>query len=375
MKRILAVLLLVAAVVLGVRALDALPADNASKIQEKYDTWAGVLRVWVVEDWQVGTGSLERWLNTCAAAFEKSHEGVYINVQLVTENAVGNFLTTGINPPDMIVYPPGLLETANGLRAFTISADFQTGFESVGLYEDARYAAAVLTDAHVWIYNPGKRKTLPADLFDVAAACKEVDLPALICLNAGLRPAEGTTRVLPGVDIGLPGGPTATPEPEGTVLCRVGPDFLVSDAAYDLYNAGDVDAFIGDLSDILRVSRRSDWAAAVTGTTAWTDDMALVSLVGREEEDHADERAALCEVYITSLLTDGQALAGKAGALPVVRGTSAYAGDLSLASVEASLENMRHICASAFGTCDFAATGYAYVAGNLTADEALMALE
>ncbi len=368
MKRFLAILLLVAAVVLGVRALDGLPADNAPAVRKKYDTWAGVLRVWVVEDWQVGTGSLERWLNACAAAFEKSCDGVYVNVQPVPADAVRRFLTTGVNPPDMIVYPPGLLESADGLRALSVTADFKPGLEEVGLYEDARYAAAVLTDAHVWIYDPGRLKSLPADMAEVAAACREADLPALVCLNSGLRPAEGTARVLPGVDIGLPGGPTATPEPVGTVACRVGADFLVSDAEYDLFAAGDVDAFVGDLSDLLRVSLRSDWAASVTGAAAWTDDMALISLVARGG-DRADERAALCEAYVNTLLSDGQALAAKAGALPVARGANAYAGDLALAPIEAALENLRHVCAPAFGARDFAAPGRAYASGTITANE------
>lgn len=374
MKRIVALLLLVAAIAVGVRAYRALPADNAPEVRKKYDTWAGVLRVWVVEDWQVGTGSLERWLNACAAAFEKSHDGVYVNVQPVPAEAVRNFLTTGVNPPDAIVYPPGLLSSADGLRAFSASADFIPGLDAVGMYEDARYAAAVLTDAYVWIYDPDALKSLPADFFAVAAACREEDLPALVCLNSGLRPAEGTARVLPGVDIGLPGGPTATPEPEGTVACRVGPDFLVSGAAYELYKAGDVDAFVGDLSDLRRATQRSDWAAAVTGAAAYADDMALVSLVSRDG-DRADERAALCAEYVNLLLSDGQAIAGKAGALPVTRGANAYAGDLALAPVEAALENMRHVCAPAFGTRDFSQAGHAYVAGTVTADEALAALE
>jgi hypothetical protein len=364
----MAIFLLAAAVLFGVRALNSLPADNAPEVQKKYDTWTGVLRVWVVEDWQVGTGSLERWLNACAAAFEKTRDGVYVNVQTVPAEAVRNFLTTGVNPPDVIVYPPGLLDSAGGLRAFSIQADYIPGLETVGVFGDARYAAAVLTDAHVWIYNPGKLKSLPADFYELAAACRESDLPALVCLNSGLRPAEGTVRVLPGVDIGLPGGPTATPAPEGTVACRVGPRFLVSDAAYDLYKAGDADAFIGDLSDILRVSQRADWAAAVTGAAAYADDMALVSLVARDG-NRADERAALCEAYVNLLLSDGQALAAKAGSLPVARGASAYAGDLTLAPIEAALENMAHVCAPAFGTRDDAAAGYAYAAGTITADE------
>lgn len=370
MKRIFAVLLLAAAVVLGVRALDGLPADNAPQVREKYDTWSGVLRVWVCADWQVGTGSLERWLNTCAAAFEKSQNGVYINVQLVPADAIRQFQTTGINPPDMIVYPPGLLESADGLYPFSVPADFKPGLETVGGAPEARHAAPLLTDAHLWIYHPGKYKTLPADMADVSAACRESDLPALVCLNAGLRPAEGQARTLPGVDIGLSGGPTATPLPEGTIACRVGEDFLISEAAYDLYKNGEVDAFVGDLSDILRISQRHDWAGAVTGTAAYADDLALISIV-QKGGPRAEERAALCESYIGALLYQGQALAAKAGALPVVRGAGAYAGDPALFPVEAALENLEHICPPAFGTRDMAAPGRAYAEGKLSADEAL----
>ncbi|MGI6240135.1 MAG: hypothetical protein ACOYI5_10995 [Christensenellales bacterium] len=370
MKRLFTVLLLLFSIWIGVRAFRVLPADNSEKVRVKYESWAGVVRIWVCEDWQVGTGSIARWLNACAELFEKSHNGVYINVQLVSADAVRNFLTTGINPPDIIVYPPALLPSADGLRAFSLNATFRPGMEAIGAYEDARYAAPVLMNAHLWVYSASAFKHPPPDLYDVAAACRESDLPALVALNSGLRAAEGESRALPGVDIGLSGGAAATPEPAGSVACRVGADFMVSDDARALFSSGEVSMVLADLKDLSRITSKTEWQTAVTGTSSYIDDYALCSIVSRDDA-HADARAALAEQYIALLLSDGQPLAARAGALPVVADAIAYSGDILYSAIEAGLENKRIVCAPAFGAPPDHAAARAYLEGRLTADEAL----
>ena len=71
------VLLLAAAIFGALWAGRHLPVDTRPLIEEKYAGWSGVLRAWVCSEWEPG-GSLLRWLNACAADFEKRHEGEYV---------------------------------------------------------------------------------------------------------------------------------------------------------------------------------------------------------------------------------------------------------------------------------------------------------
>ena len=45
------------------------------------------------------------WLNRAISAFEKGHEGVYIQARKVDAEALRTFASSGVNPPDMILFP------------------------------------------------------------------------------------------------------------------------------------------------------------------------------------------------------------------------------------------------------------------------------
>ena len=104
---ILCVLILIPLLLLFLQIRAELPTETAPLVQEKYDSWAGVLRLWVYEGWAANATT---WLNRAASSFEAAHDGVYIETRKVDAAALRDFLTSGVNPPDMILFPPGLLE-------------------------------------------------------------------------------------------------------------------------------------------------------------------------------------------------------------------------------------------------------------------------
>lgn len=347
--------------ILGICAFSSLPRNSAPIIQEKYDGWAGVIRIWVCEDMAINPLG---WLSACGERFEKSHKGVYINVQTVPASALVELQESGINPPDMIIWPAGLLDDGEGLCELTGEYPLRAGLDI------SRRAVPVLTGAHVWIFDTGAYPALPSDMYGVSAACRSEDLPAMAALSTGLRAGEVAQRALPGVDLGLPGESAATPAPEGTVRCRASRDLIISDDARALFKSGEAAAFVGDLSDIAHLADDANWQVCVTGEYTYVDEMALCSIVKREG-DAAAERRGLCEDLLTLMLSEGQALAARAGAMPAASGVAAHSGDAVLSAVEAGLEGLVCVCPPAFGDAGMPAEISLYIEGKISADQAV----
>ena len=100
--------LLAPALVLARRAL---PQDSRALVAKKYAGWSGVLRLWIFEGWQPGDGTA-LWLNRCIAGYERRHPGVYVQPQDEDAGAIASFRDSGILPPDLLLFPPGLLDGA-----------------------------------------------------------------------------------------------------------------------------------------------------------------------------------------------------------------------------------------------------------------------
>lgn len=354
MKRVLLFAAACACVIAGLWAAARLPADTTPLIEEKYETWSGVLRVWVAQD--AGMSGLTGWLNACTSAVEKAHNGVYISIRQVSNEAIANFLTTGINPPDIIIYPSGLLTSDEGLEVITAAYPLRRGLSA------SPYAVPVLTGARFWIYNTGAYSALPADMYQVSAACREGDLNALTALSTGLRPVEGEARTLPGVDLGLGGTVEATPAPAGEITCRVSPNLTVTDEPRKLFRSGEADAFVGSISDIMYLADESGWAAAVTGEYAYTDNVLMCSIVSKD-----DGRGEICRAFLDAVMSEGQTSASRAGALPAVTGVSAWSGDVVMAQLEAALESRTWVA----GTSGESGAARSFIEGAISADEAM----
>ena len=211
MKRMFLLIICALFVFAGLHSARTLPGDSGPLIGEKYDQWAGVLRVWVAEEAGPCAGSPLPWLNRMAAILEKQRPGVYLHLQTVPAEAIRNREDDGLVPPDMIVYPAGLLTSDRGLVEISTSAPLRQGQPRRGK------SLPLLMNACAWIYDTAALPVLPANLQKVPAACSPANLNALAALCTGLRPEEDEKAPLPGVDLGLEGEAAATQRPAGSV--------------------------------------------------------------------------------------------------------------------------------------------------------------
>jgi len=194
-------------------------------------------------------------------------------------------------------------------------------------------------------------------MYDVPAACAAEDAVALTALCTGLRQETASQAVLPGLDLGLTGEAETTPQPAGSISCRVSPDIITDESPIELFRSGEVKAFVGGIRDALRLT---DCAAAATGTYAYASDVIMYSII-----EKGDGREDICREFLDILMTEGQTLAARAQAFPAVVGVSAWSGDPLLAGVEAASEGKIWLT----GAYDSDAA-YLYIEGKITADEA-----
>lgn len=346
MKRIFLFAAAVLCAFTGIFFAKRLPADTGGLTEKKYGAWSGVIRIWAEE----GCGAAG-WLNACAELFEKRNDGIYINVQTVSSEALGAYADSGINPPDIMVYSRGAVGDASMLSPITAAYPLRDG-----VYQDT-CAVPVLLRPYIWIYDAAAYDVLPGDMYGVRAACAPEDAAALAALCSGLRPKEGEKVVLPGLDLGLGGDAEVTEAPREGVPCRVAAD-IIKEAPAELFAAGECEAFVGGIDDALR---NEGCGAAATGEYAYAEDAVMLSIVRK-----ADGRGEACRAYLDLLMSEGQALAARARAFPAAVGASAWAGDMLMAHVEEALTGKIWLT----GTYDTGAV-YLYIEGNISADEAV----
>lgn len=356
MKNALSFLLICSIAILGICAFCSLPKDQSGIVKEKYNDWTGVIRIWVQNDIKTNPA---QWINTCSTEFERSRKGIYINTQSVSPSAITSFRDTGINPPDIIIWSAGLLDSADSLSEITGEYSLRPGLEQ------SPYAVPLLTDAYAWIYAG----SLPADMQGTPVACSENMLIPMTALSTGLRTGESHETILPGVDLGLSGDIQKAEKPEGNILCRASSALAITEDSAARLKSGDVSAIVGDISMISALCGEG-FSAAVTGNFACTGAPVLFSIV-EKDVSAAEERRALCEDFLTYLLTEGQEKAHLAGAMPASDNITAHAGDPILSHMEAQLAGLKCISPPYFGSAPANEKIRLFLDGKITADKAL----
>ncbi len=328
MRRVISVacvLLAVLLVLLFLRIRASLPGDTGPLIREKYGGWSGVLRLWVYEGWAANAMG---WLNRAISSFEKGHEGVYIQARKVDAEALRAFASSGVNPPDMILFPPGLLDEPEALAAVGELPALRAGLATCA----KGYAAPVLMGGYAWVYD---RQALdgPPEEEDTAVCAPSgayASPPAAyMLLSTGTREAEVELEA-PGLDLGLPAS------------VEIGKASPVNEDACGAFTRGEVPALTATQAEVRRLTalaetgRGPDWAAAATGEAMLADQLLLLGIVDWPREDIGG-RQALCREFLLHLLdAETQEALDTCGALPVIEGLSVYGGENGYAALEAA---------------------------------------
>ena len=404
--RVIAWLLLCAAAALIV----LYPAGDADQkreaaIRARYGGFSGVLRLWTCEE----LSPLSGWLNGRIAAFERRHGGVYIQRAEVDEAALRDFAAGRVNPPDMLLFLPGMIEETTVLLPLEGDYPLRAGLERTGTLDETRYALPVAMDTYGVAYNRALLGALPADwsaLSERPAASKSfkkqaesywLDWPrdtaaqswsaALIALFSGTVSGETGRQGAPtgeGLDLGLslPSEPTQTPTEAPRAdnlienrLPNILPDSFRRDASvYAPFTRASLAAMPVTQRELRRLTTLSDsgkapdWAAAASGA-AFTDRIALLAVTNCDRTA-LSERQALCREFAAFLLTeDAQQALDAVHALPVIDTPPLYAGENGLSALEASLSGQTIAAPPAFDNSwrsEAAALADRVVAGEIT---------
>ena len=339
-----------------------LPLDTRPLVAEKYAGWSGVLSLWVFEGWPCGSGSISNWLNPCVTAFEKAHSGVYIQPQYVDADAIATMGESGILPPDMLMFPPNLLATPEGLLPLTVPDGIRPTLRRSGEWSGSVFATPVALGGYLWAWNSAMIDDLP-DTWRNADITLSVPAPqpwrrwdaALLALCSG-RYSVSSEQEAPDaltpppfeVELGLADGetpvPTASPEPrqDATLFRQLPSGFQYDDDAWRHFINGESTAMpvtqreIRKLQTLSNQGKGPDWKLC-PGDSAFTDQLLCLALVDRPDDM---PRRELCREFLAWLLSDEcQSILYRAGAFAVTDSTSGYDPSDPLASMDAALRD------------------------------------
>lgn len=315
---ILALILLMLLLLLCLHLSNRLPADRQPLVEKKYSAWSGVLRGWVCSRWSC-EGSFTRWLNSCAADFERSHSGVYLEFTPVNEQALLELSATdaSMRAPELILFSPGMLQEPSILQAIAPAAALKPGLS-------VATACPVAMGGYAVVRNTALEAAAPALLPDDAGRCFSL---AAICFPnteaAGEAPVPELT-----IDIGLPAAAIQQ-----------------SQASLDAFTSGELSALLLSQKELSRlIALRDsgggpDWSLTTPATHTLADQLLLAGVV-QHSDAAAAARASLAAEFIQHLLADeSQRKLSSIGAFPVT--VSIAYSDLSpFAAIEQSLNTV-----------------------------------
>lgn len=337
--------------------------DRRQLIWRSRNTWTGVLRLWKCEGWQSGNGTLTAWLNTCIEKFEKQHKGVYIQMNDISEQTMRNFAVGSVNPPDMILYAPGMLEAPYDLIVLAEEAALKDSLRSVGMWQGERYAVPVAMGGYALAVNQspiGGEKAFELD------APTDGDYNSwsavLMALFSGSRmhaPDEREPLVGDGIDLGLPGQeqpvqPTSAGEAD-VLPAFVPKDFRTQKSVYARFTSGTIAAMPVTQREIRRLElleesgKAPDWKAVVTGVP-FTDQLVLFSITARQAEDMT-ARQQLCIEFMKLMLSEPmQQKLTQVRAFSVCDIAPMYSGRRGMSALEQALSSEYLLVPDVFST-------------------------
>lgn len=325
MKRLIRLMLAAILILVGLRAFSVLPSDGTEYVSQKYDSWSGVLQACVCSRWQAG-GSFIRWLNRCAEAFEKHHDGVFIEFIECSENDLPGIFE--ICEPEMFFFSPGVITDA--------SMASRTEIVCMG-----GYALAV---------NPGMASGGIFLRTDDAGHCFSAATIAL-----------------------LSGDTDAPIEPDGTLDIGISANSSSDLAKFINGEVGSMAICTAELAYLQRLTdsgRGFDWEIACPTGRAFTDQLLYLMIPTGLPDDGRSE--ILSEFADFLLGEDCQSRLKDIGAIPV--SGSVYAADSPYAKIEAWLKFDKVIMPeifSEYSSDDAAEIVRVFMEGELDAEAAI----
>ena len=269
-----------------------LPLDMQPYVEKKYAGWNGVLQAWICSEWEPG-GSFIRWLNSCAAEFEKMHEGVYLEFTPVSADMLNALEDDSIPQPDLIFFSPGMLTNPKLLTSLDTPDIIRDDLQHYG----QGYALPIAMGGYIWAYNTSLCDTAPQSPDEITILSLPMNqrgyTAALLGLLSSLPGDDSAQPVLPdsGIDLGLPASAV-----EAT---------LYSDDTLDMFIGGElpfVPVSSNDLNRLFRLRENGkgpDWKLHASGSIACTDQLLLGGIPVQYDKS---ERSQLSENFLLLLL-------------------------------------------------------------------------
>ena len=355
-----------------------LPTTNEGAAMRLNDRWSGVLRLWVCDEmWQPGGGSFVPWLNSCIERFERRHPGVYVQVMSVPLTVIRGFASGDINPPDMLLLAPGMLEDPAHLMALTPSP--LTG-ESLAEAGQGR-ATAVALGGYGWALNRAYLQQAPVDwsaLGDAPKPTKKnqrafswMDVPAdgafssyskaflslmrdrKFPMNPGGRSRRARTGSWARRRAG--GDASAAHHAAGAVRpAKVAPaDFRKRESVISDFASGRTAAALVTQREVRRLESLSGAGRAPDWTlepAPYTDQIAFLAVVDLPRDDLAKRQSLSVKLIEHLLSDDSQKALSKIRAFRVTPGEALYASRTGYAQLERALSGGNVEPAAAFGS-------------------------
>lgn len=361
--RTIAWIMLIGVVLLAPSLVNEMPKSSEGLATKVYDSWAGVLRIWVYIGWQPGSGSLSPWLNTAVTQFEKRNPGVFVQITSVTAAQLASFASGPERPPDAIIFSPGVLDSGEGLISIEMPDNLLAPLSGLG-----DRAVPIAMGGYAWAVNTRLIQTLP--LWDVELPAPKAKADPAFVMTAPrdgeylswsgalmalcMAPAEQDgaeqepIKAGEGLDIGLiheeQEETDIIEETPGEELYFTMPERLPEGFRADNSVTGDFAAQraagipvtqyeIKKLENLADTGRAPDYQI-MNGARAYTDQLALLGIVDSDFEQ-AQEKQELLKQLAAFLLDDKrQAALANARALRVTKGAALYTGGQGMGVLE-----------------------------------------
>ena len=334
-RSLLCGLVLLLLIPLMIQARRALPRDARPLVAEKYAGWCGVLRLWVYEGWETGAGGVAGWLNAQITRFEKRHPGVYVQPQYVEADTLSGFVDSGLVPPDLMLFPPGVLTAPVGLLPLDEPVALRPTLTGTG----GGYAVPVLTGGYLWVENAALDGG--ACLVPEPERFRRWDAATLALLAVETFPDAPAPTVDwdAGVDLGLP-----ALSPANGASVRFTADAWRAFINGESFGMPVTQRELRRLEALSAQGRGPDWRV-VPGGGAFTDQLLFMAVVAKP-----DAQAELCRALIALLLDDdSQGSLHRCGAFSVTASASGYGPGDGLLAMEAALRRDDLVAARCFG--------------------------